>query len=154
MPVIEVSTEVRARAATVFDLARDMDLHARSMRRYREAAVGGVSSGLIGPGEQVTWRARHFGLPLTLTSQITVYDPPRHFRDSMLEGPFARFDHDHRFEERDGVTVMTDVFDYDLPLDGVGAIADRLFVRRRLCSLLAERQRAVKEAAEARRELD
>ena len=154
MPVIELSTEVRAPAARVFDLARDVGLHAESMRRYREAAVGGITTGLLGAGECVTWRARHFGLPLTLTSRITAYEPPRYFRDSMVEGPFARFDHDHRFEERGGFTVMTDVFDYILPLDGLGAIADRLFVRRRLRALLGERQRAVKEAAEASTKLD
>lgn len=62
-----------------------------------------MTSGLLGLGDQVTWSARHFGWRWQLTSRINAYDRPRHFRDSMVWGAFKRFDHDHEFEQRDGV---------------------------------------------------
>ncbi|WP_395243051.1 hypothetical protein ACGGZK_12945 [Agromyces sp. MMS24-K17] len=35
-----------------FDASRSIDLHVASMRRSRERAVGGVTSGRIGPGRR------------------------------------------------------------------------------------------------------
>ena len=148
VPRIELRTEIRAPAARVFDLARSVELHVESMRGYGAGGVGGVTSGLVGAGQEVTWRARHFGLPLRLTSRITLFEPPLRFRDEQVRGPFAQFAHDHRFDERDGLTQMNDVFDYRLPLGPLGALADRLLVRRRLTRLLGRRAAAVKEAAE------
>jgi len=145
---IELRTEVAAPAARVFDLARSVELHVGSMRGYGERAVGGVTSGLVGAGDEVTWRARHFGLSFRLTARVTHFEPPRRFRDEQVRGPFARFAHEHAFDERDGVTVMTDVFDYTVPLGALGRLADRLLVRRRVTRLLEQRAAAVKEAAE------
>ena len=143
---MRLETEVAAPAERVFDLARDVDLHVRSLRRSGERAVAGVTSGLIGPGEEVTWRARHLGLPFRLTSRITAFDRPHRFRDSQVRGPFRRFDHDHLFERRGGVTVMTDVFDYDA---AGGRLVHRLVLGRYLRRLLEQRAAAIKEAAEA-----
>src|SRR5437867_2964845 len=69
-----------------------------------------------------TWRTRtlrHSLIQQTLTSRITAFERPRHFRDSMVRGAFKRFDHDHYFTTYDaGGTVMHDVFDYAAPLGG------------------------------------
>src|SRR5262245_9449050 len=97
MPVFELKTDIRAPVERVFDLSRSIDLHRESMGKTGESAVGGVTTGLIGPGESVTWQARHFGVWQRLTSRITAFDRPHHFRDSMVQGAFARFDHDHHF---------------------------------------------------------
>src|SRR5215218_8887243 len=56
---IEMSTYIAAPRERVFDLARSIDVHQRSLEHTRERAVGGRTSGLIGLGETVTWRARH-----------------------------------------------------------------------------------------------
>ena len=104
-----------------------------SLRETGARVVAGVSSGLIGLGESVTWEARHFGVRQRLTSAITQFDRPRHFRDSMTSGAFRRFDHDHWFESRgEGVTVMRDVFDFDAPLGVLGRIAESAFLTRYL----------------------
>ena len=149
MPTVRVTTHVAAAADVAFDLARSVDLHVTSMSRYHERAVAGVTSGLIGPGEEVTWRARHLLLPFTLTSRITRFDRPRSFRDSMVRGSFTRFDHDHLFEQGGGGTQMTDVVVYELPYGLLGRAAD-VVVRRRLLAVLTARQAAVKHAAERR----
>ena len=133
-----------------FDLARSVDLHAHSAAATGERPVGGVTRGLLGAGQEVTWRARHFGVRQSLTSRMTAFDRPRHFRDSMVRGAFRRFDHDHYFEPSgDGGTVMREVFDYEAPLGPLGRLAERLFLTRYMRHFLEERNRHEKAAAES-----
>jgi ligand-binding SRPBCC domain-containing protein len=144
MPIVHLITRIRAPARRCFDLARSVDLHTASTAHTGEQIVAGVARGLMGPGDQVTWRARHFGVWQRLTSRITAYDPPHHFRDSMVRGAFARFDHDHWFREQAGVTEMRDEFDYTSPLGPLGRIADLVltgYLRRFLARRNAEIQR-------------
>ena len=98
MPRIKIETEIRATPGRCFDLSRDLDLHLRSLAHTAERAVAGKTSGLIGLGEEVTWRGRHFGIVHEHTSRITSFDRPRHFRDEMVRGRFKSFCHDHYFE--------------------------------------------------------
>lgn len=133
-----------------FDLSRDIDLHVRSTHGTDEVAVAGVTSGLIGLGESVTWEATHFGIRQRLTSRITAFQPPAHFRDSLVEGIFKRFDHDHFFTPKNSGTTMRDVFDYESPLGILGRIADRLFVAAYMKRLLATRAAVIKSEAELR----
>ena len=67
----------------------------------------------------------------------------------MTRGPFRRFDHDHYFAPEDAGTRMTDVFDYAAPLGPLGRLAERLFLTRYLRLFLAERNQAIKRAAES-----
>ena len=140
---------VNAPAERSFDLARSIDLHLRSTAETGEEAVGGVQSGLLGMGEQVTWRARHLGVWQTLTSRITRFDRPRSFRDSQVQGPFARFDHDHLFEAIGGATRMTDVFDYTAPCGLLGRFAETVLLTAHLTALLTKRATVIKRVAES-----
>ena len=150
MPLVFIRTPIRASVDVCFDLARDIDFHMKSMAGTHERAVGGVTSGLIALGQEVTWEARHFGILQRMTSCVTEFDPPHHFRDSMVSGPFRRFDHDHDFEQTGEVTVMTDRFDYESPFGIIGRLADAAFLRRYMARLLKRRAAALKAAAEAR----
>ncbi|MFD5598442.1 cyclase [Leucobacter sp. NPDC058333] len=82
----------------LFAASLDIDRHVASMARSRERAIGGVTSGSIGLGEHVTWRARHFGVWFTMTSRITELEAPLRFVDEQIAGPFRRFRHEHVFE--------------------------------------------------------
>jgi len=62
MARIELSLYVAAPADRCFDLARSVDAHLRSTAATGERAVGGRTTGLLELGEEVTWRARHFGV--------------------------------------------------------------------------------------------
>lgn len=148
MPIITIETKIGAPVERVFDLARSIDLHQESMNGSGERAIDGVTSGLIGMGESVTWEARHFGIRQRLTSKIVVFDRPRHFRDSMVSGAFKRFDHDHFFEAEGDGALMTDIFDYDAPLGMLGKLADLLFLERYMKRLLVERNQVIKKTAE------
>lgn len=148
MPRIEIATLIFAPVELCFDLARDIDLHIESTAGTNERAVSGVTTGLIGLGEEVTWEATHFGVTQRLTSRITAFERPRHFRDSQVRGAFARFDHDHFFKAEDGTTNMLDIFDYESPLGILGKLADSLFLREYMSKFLRTRVLAIKAAAE------
>ena len=146
---IHLETEIAAPIDLVFDLARDIDFHQRSMAPTGERAVGGRTSGLIGSGETVTWRARHLGLSWTLTSRITAFEPPVRFVDEQLSGPFAWFRHEHRFEAVPGGTRMIDDWQHAAPFGPIGRVADALVLGPRLRRLLARRNTALAREAEA-----
>jgi ligand-binding SRPBCC domain-containing protein len=148
VPVIVLRTRVAAPPSRCFDLARDVDLHQRSTGASRERAVAGVMSGLLGPGDEVTWGATHFGVRQRLTSRITDFDPPHRFVDEMVRGAFRRFRHEHQFLAVGGGTEIVDSFDYTSPLGFLGRLADRLFLRRYMTRLLSVRNAYLKQVAE------
>lgn len=141
MATIELVTLILAPRERCFDLARSIDLHVASTAGTGERAVGDRTSGLLSLGQEVTWSARHFGVRQRFTSRITAFDPPQHFRDSMVEGAFRRFDHDHFFVEQEGATAMRDVFNFESPLGPLGRTADALVLTRYLRRFLIERTR-------------
>jgi len=149
MPVIRIETRISAPVEVAFDLSRSIDLHKISTAHTNEEAVAGKTSGLIGMGESVTWRARHFGITQYLTSKITAYEKPHYFVDEMVSGAFKSFRHEHIFREEGDMTIMTDIFDYTSPLGALGKLVDFLFLKKYMMALLTERNRIVKEYAEA-----
>jgi ligand-binding SRPBCC domain-containing protein len=116
-----------------------------------ERAIAGVTTGLIGLGEEVTWRARHFGVWQRLSVRISAFERPTHFADVMVRGAFRRMEHHHYFESAptEGGTVMRDVFVYESPLGVLGKLADWLFLERYMRAFLVERNRVIKEVAES-----
>ena len=76
METLIIETWIRAGLQPCFDAARDLDLHQKSVAYTGETAVAGRTSGLIEMGEEVTWRARHFGIIQHFTSRITAFNPP------------------------------------------------------------------------------
>jgi ligand-binding SRPBCC domain-containing protein len=148
MPIIEVLTRIDAPPARCFHLALSVDLHAVSARQTQEQVVGGVRSGLLRLGDEVTFRARHFGLWQTLTSKITEYEPPGYFCDEMQRGAFKTMRHAHYFEPEGSATVMRDVFEFTSPLGFLGKIADVLVLSAYLRRFLEQRGAVVKYYAE------
>jgi ligand-binding SRPBCC domain-containing protein len=148
MVTIELRTFIAAPPARVFDLSRSIDLHRQSMGRSREEAVAGRTSGLIGMGETVTWRAWHLGVRQRLTVRISGYDRPRWFRDELVRGAFATMVHDHHFDPADGGTEMRDVFRFSAPAGPLGRLVERWVLKRYMTRLLADRNAAIKAAAE------
>lgn len=79
------------------------------------------------------WRARH-----------VEYDPPRCWRDVQEEGPFASWEHVHRFEPRGADrSHLTDEVTYRLPLGAVGSTVAGHGVRSQLRRMFAYRHRTL-----------
>lgn len=146
METITIVAWLDAPIERCFDAARDLDLHMKSVSHTKERAVAGRTSGLIGPGEEVTWRARHFGITQNFTSRITAFDRPRYFQDTMQRGSFKSFIHDHFFELDQEKTKMTETLRFSAPLGFLGRIAEKLVLRRYLNHLLELRVATIKEA--------
>jgi ligand-binding SRPBCC domain-containing protein len=149
---LEEVTVIRAPIERCFDLARSVEVHLKGNKHWGEEAValGGVVSGLVGDGERVTWRARHFGVRQRLTSEITAMESPRYFQDTMIRGAFRSMQHDHYFRTlEDGSTEMKDVFRFAAPLGVLGRLAEVLLLRRYMAALLRERNAVVKQVAES-----
>jgi ligand-binding SRPBCC domain-containing protein len=149
MAVIELETVINAPKERVFDLARSIDAHQDSTEGTGERAVAGVTSGLLGPDQEVTWEARHLGVRQRLRVKMTSFDRPHHFRDVMLQGAFSRMQHDHRFEESGGQTVMRDRFEFASPLGVLGQIVDRLFLAGYMRRFIVKRNAILKQTAES-----
>lgn len=149
MPKFILYTKIYASPDTCFNLARSIDLHLDTMKHTGEKAIAGVTSGLIGLDETVTWKAQHFGVTMKLTSKITACEIPVLFADEMVAGPFKMMKHRHLFEQKDGYTLMTDEFVYESPLGIVGKLADALFLRKYMQNLIEQRNRVIKQKAEA-----
>ena len=151
MQRIQLETRIAAPAERCFLLSLSIDLHVDSTASTGERAIAGVTTGLIGVGESVTWRGRHFGFMLSHTSKITHYEPPDFFQDVMTTGMFRSFEHDHRFQQQDSETVMNDELRFTAPLGIFGLATERLVLRNYLTRFLRERNRFVKKVAESER---
>jgi ligand-binding SRPBCC domain-containing protein len=145
---IELFTTINAPVEHCFNIARDIDVHVASTAHTGERAIAGRISGLIGLGETVTWRAKHFGIWQNLTSKITEFDSPYFFVDEMVSGAFKSFRHEHYFTGDDKQTVMRDEFIFKSPLGLLGNLANWLFLKRYMTTLLIKRNLVIKAVAE------
>lgn len=150
MPTIYLTTKINAPILRCFDLSRSIDLHTLSTEQTNEKAIAGVSKGLIGLNEEVTWRARHFGIYQNLTVRITALESPFYFEDKMLKGAFKQMEHKHFFGQEGNMTILKDEFFFEAPLGMLGKIA-HLFLVPYLRKFLIVRNKTIKDIAETDR---
>jgi ligand-binding SRPBCC domain-containing protein len=98
----------------------------------------------MGQGAWIEYRLRLFGVPFRWLTRISEWNPPHHFVDDQLRGPYARWIHRHTFESAAGGTTIRDSVRYRLPLHPFGLLALPL-VRFQLSRIFACRQEAVRE---------
>jgi hypothetical protein len=149
---LEEITVVDAPIQRCFDLARSVEVHliANVHSGEQALAVGGITSGLVGLGQQVTWRAKHFGFWHNLTSETTALELPSHFQVTMIQGIFRSMQADHLFRALpSGATEMKDIFAIAAPLPFLGPLAEALFLRRYMLALVRERNAVIKQIAES-----
>lgn len=152
MVILEELTRIHAPVERCFDLARSVEVHLAGNVHFGEAAVAlaGVTSGLIGLGQRVTWQARHFGILQKLTSEITAMERPTYFQDTMLRGAFRSMKHDHFFRSLSPEeTEMRDVFYFAAPLGILGRLAEFAVLRGYMRALLLERNAVIRDIAES-----
>ncbi len=112
------------------------------LRRSGGIADGGTVELRIGRGPLARrWVARHRDAVA-----------PSGFVDEQVEGPFASWVHEHRFEPAEaGRTRMLDRITYAPPFGAAGALADSLLIRRRLQRTFRYRHAIVAEDLAAHR---
>jgi hypothetical protein len=148
----EETTFIAAPIDRVFDLSRSVEVHLLANVHGNEQALatGEVTTGLVDLGQQVTWRAKHFGFWHNLTSEATAVAPPTYFQVTMVKGIFRSMRADHLLRSMpSGVTELKDIFTIAAPLPILGPIAEALFLRRYMMALNRERNAVIKQLAES-----
>ncbi|MGP0224405.1 SRPBCC family protein [Paenarthrobacter sp. NCHU4564] len=142
MPVVFVCRTRSALAPEqLFDLSRDIDFHVGSMKKSRERAIAGVTSGLISEGEEVTWQAWHLGARFRMTSRIVRMEAPASFSDEQVRGPFKYLRHTHEFRPERNGTLMVDTVEFAAPFGILGRLVEKLVLARYMENLIKERNR-------------
>jgi ligand-binding SRPBCC domain-containing protein len=93
-------------------------------------------------GTLIDYRIRVHGLPIRWRTEITEWQPPHHFVDVQLRGPYKLWHHTHTFEEHNGGTVCLDHVRY---WPRGGALVNWLFVRRDVERIFQYRQQRMQE---------
>jgi ligand-binding SRPBCC domain-containing protein len=89
---------------------------------------------------------RCFGIPLTMRGFVRECDPPFRFLEVQVRGPFARWEHRHRFLTVDATTtLMEDRLVYRLPLGLIGRALHVLVARRLMAAAWTYRRRRIAE---------
>jgi ligand-binding SRPBCC domain-containing protein len=102
----------------------------------------------LAAGALLDFRVR--GLPIAWRVMIREFDAPYRFVDVQLRGPFARWEHRHRFVEGPGPggapgTWVEDRVTYRLPAGAIGRLVHALGGGRRLRGLFDYRDRRLRE---------
>jgi ligand-binding SRPBCC domain-containing protein len=102
----------------------------------------------LAAGSVLDFSLRIAAMPLRWRVMVREFDPPYRFVDAQLWGPFARWEHRHRFvdaPEREGEaappgTWVEDRVTYRLPLGPLGSLAHRLGAGRRITAAFEYRE--------------
>ena len=149
MTTLHLTTAIKAPVEIVFNNSRNIDIHQHSASQTNEKAIAGRTTGLIEKGETVTWKGKHFGLYLQHQSMISEMDFYSYFVDKQLKGHFKSFKHQHFFEEKNGVTIMQDMIQYETPFGLFGKAFDYLFLRKHLTNFIMYRNQVLKTISES-----
>ncbi len=96
-------------------------------------------------GACLEYQLRLAGVPVRWRTRIAKWDPPYGFVDVQERGPYAQWEHSHRFRPcADGVW-MADVVRYALPFGPLGELAHALGVRATLAAIFDYRFARIRE---------
>ncbi len=111
--------------------------------------VRGRTTGHVTGGDTVLWRGWKFGLPQFHESLIDGFEPPVFFRDRMIDGRFATFEHDHHFVQRsDGNVLLSDELRFIMPWGILGSTVGAMLLVPDIRRLLQRRFALLKHIAE------
>ena len=84
----------------------------------------------LAAGSLIRYRLRWRWVPIRWTTEVCEWNPPNGFVDRAVSGPYALWNHEHRFEAHDGGTTMRDRVTYALPFGWVGRLVHGAVVKR------------------------
>ncbi len=145
METIRVATWINAPVERCFQLSLSIDLHVDAARSLHETAVAGVTGGLIGEGETVTFQTRHLRLSHSHTTRIEILRPYNYFSEVMVAGSFRHFEHHHHFAPMDDGTRVRQ----EIRFSARWGLAGRLAAKKRLVKMLNEHNAFLKQVAES-----
>jgi ligand-binding SRPBCC domain-containing protein len=96
-------------------------------------------------GAVLDYRVQCFGIPLAMRGFVREFDPPFRFLEVQVRGPFARWEHRHRFLDTGETTLMEDRLVYRLPFGLVGRAVHLLVAQQMMAAAWAYRTRRIGE---------
>jgi ligand-binding SRPBCC domain-containing protein len=139
--------EVHAPIERCFFLSTSVELVQRELRMR---PVRGRTSGLVVSDDIVRWQGWQLGLPTIHESLIEPYTPPLFFRDRMIAGRFATFEHDHNFVEcGNGATLISDELRFTMPFGKLGELVATAALIPHIRALMKRRFALLKQIAES-----
>ena len=99
----------------------------------------------MAPGALIDYRLHWHGIPMRWRTEITTWQPPHHFEDLQLKGPYRLWHHTHRFQAMDSGTLIHDCVRYALPFGVFGRVVHAFSVRQNVESIFQFREQKVRE---------
>jgi ligand-binding SRPBCC domain-containing protein len=139
--------EVHAPIERCFRLSTSVELVQRELGMR---AIGGRTTGLVASGDTVRWQGWQLGLPMYHESLIDSFTPSLFFRDRMIAGRFASFEHDHNFFDRhNGTVLMSDELRFTMPFGKLGDLVGQVILLPHIRALMKRRFALLKRIAES-----
>jgi ligand-binding SRPBCC domain-containing protein len=120
--------------------ARNLEAITPPLLRFRVVTRAPI---VMGRGTLIRYRLRVHGVPVSWLTEITEWEPPHRFVDEQRTGPYALWQHTHTFQRDGEETIMRDVVRYRIGFGPLGALADRLLVRRDVAAIFDYRAERV-----------
>ena len=118
-------------------------------RELKMNPVRGRTSGLVTAGDTVLWKGLQLGFRQHHESLIEMFQPPVFFRDRMIAGRFARFEHDHHFIARsDDTVLLRDELRFTMRWGWIGKILGQWVLTPHIRRLMRRRFALLKDVAE------
>lgn len=96
-------------------------------------------------GTLIEYQLKIYYIPFHWITEIIAWEPPYRFTDTQLKGPYRRWIHEHRFEEIEGGTKMTDRVEYAVPGGIFAPMIHQLFVKKDIQKIFSFRQQKCQE---------
>lgn len=84
-------------------------------------------------------------IPMKWVTEITHVENGKYFVDEQRIGPYALWHHQHKIESIEGGVLMTDIITYAPPYGFLGALANKLFIRKKLNQIFSFRTKAIEQ---------
>ena len=94
-------------------------------------------------GTTIEYSIRLHGLPIKWKTKIIAWDPPHHFVDLQLNGPYTYWRHTHHFEKTGKGTQMEDIVEYVVPGKLLEPLFNLLFVKKDLERIFDYREKVL-----------
>lgn len=86
------------------------------------------------------------GIKTNWVTEITNVNEGKYFVDEQRIGPYAMWHHQHFIEPiKDGGVLMTDIVTYQPPFGVLGALANKILIRKKLNEIFSFRTKAVEK---------
>jgi ligand-binding SRPBCC domain-containing protein len=143
------SIHIHAPIERCFLLSTSLELVGQVLEMHPVEGGSRKTAGLMVQGDRIEWHGWLFGLPHVHQSLVTRYERPDFFQDTMVRGRFKQYQHDHRFTEIDGHTLLVDKLRLSLPFGWPGKMVARHVMVPHISQLLRRRMQLLKQVAES-----